>query len=150
MSEFRLFETCRKIEMKNVELYRFFSRLHENNPRLSALWEKTAQEEENHAKQFHLALKMKKTAVTGLNVSIEKAEAALAKVEGILRMAKISKPGAREALELAVELEEFYIQFHVNVVAEFSDPSYRQLFDAMMAADHDHVQELKEALKSVS
>ena len=142
----QILEKCRRLEEIAADLYHFLARAHTSDPQISALWEKTAREEENHASQFSMAIRMKK----GLSVEIKaekmKVEETLKMAESISAGMKKDPPRIRKALENAIMLEENLSEFHLANTMCFPDESNKKLFQAMMAADKDHVGSLKKAL----
>jgi len=148
-TDIQILEKCRKLEEIAADMYHFLARAHTSDPQISALWEKTAREEENHASQFSLAIRMKK----GLSVEIKaekmKVEEALKIAKSIAEGMKKDPPRIRKALEDVIMLEEIFSEFHLANTMYFPDESHKKLFQAMMSADKDHVGSLKTALSNL-
>ena len=144
-------ELCEQIEQCNAEIYNHFAKLFADSPDMAALWHKTALEEENHAQQFTLALKLQNLKVVE-NVTIDriKADAVLSHVKSIYDNVLAGNPSKLQALTAALKLEEKLAEFHANAVAVFVDESYRNLFTAMMKADKGHVETLQKAYKKLT
>ncbi|MCX5867068.1 MAG: hypothetical protein NT009_06220 [Proteobacteria bacterium] len=144
--DIQVLEKCQKLEEVAAEMYHFLAQSHKFDPGICALWEKTAGEEENHASQFSMAIRMKK----GLSVEIKaekmKVEETLKIAESILEGMKKNPPRIRKALEDVIMLEEIFSEFHLANTMHFPDESHKKLFQAMMSADKDHVGSLKKAL----
>ena len=147
----RILETCIEIEQCNADLYRYFARIFADFPGMAKLWEKTAQEEDNHANQFILAIKLRKLKVIDDVASdIINAGSFLTLVKSISEGVKIIKPGRIDALVTALDLEEKLAAFHANGVAHFVDESYKKLFTAMMKADRNHIVLLQKAYQKLT
>ena len=69
-----LLEKCREIELLSRDLYNCFAESYTENPEAVHLWRKTACEEQNHADQFTLALKLRKGLHMRTDASLEKSE----------------------------------------------------------------------------
>jgi predicted class III extradiol MEMO1 family dioxygenase len=101
----KVLELCRDVEAASAELYKYFAEIYSDHPELAALWRKTAKEEEDHAKQFVLALKMRREPfIDAIVIDGSKAENALKIVRSLNDMARKSPPGMLEALRAAIKL----------------------------------------------
>lgn len=141
----RVLEICRDIESVNAQLYDYFAEIFSEDQEISELWRKTAREEENHARQFVLALKMRREQmVDTLYVDGSTAENTLSLVRAIYEEVRISRPTLIDALKSAITLEANLGKFHMTTVGHFVEESHKKLFSAMMKADKRHVEALKE------
>lgn len=138
-----ILDICCDIELAGEELYLLFAELFAANLEIAALWRKTALEEGNHAAQFGLAKRLRIGVVEAVSVDMGKAERALAFVRSVLQHVRTAPPTLREALRLAIELEEKLADFHMDCVAKFTEQCYREMFTAMMEADEGHVRALR-------
>lgn len=146
----RILELCRDVEVYVSELYYFFEESFHDIPDMARLWKKTALEEENHARQFVLAINLRKQdLVHDVNIDQESAEAVLNKVKLLYETMRRSKPEITDALCMAIDLEEELAGYHMSVLASFQDKSHRMLFEAMMNHDNGHALELKKAYENV-
>ena len=145
----RVLDLCRKIEEGAARLYHRLAYVHRSDGAISALWTKTAREEENHARQVEMVLRQRAPVARALNVDQAKAEQALAMVQSLIGAVDATTPPVGQALEEAITLESLLVQFHADYAVEFSEPSYQQLFRSMMAADRDHVAALENALAAL-
>jgi rubrerythrin len=146
----KMLELCRDIELKASVLYEYFADLYKNDPKISALWIKTSEEEGNHAKQFDLAIKLvRQDALESVNLSITEVEKYYTLIEQIYEKAKIEPPSLLEALKIAISTENLFIKLHMTSVATFTDFSYQHLFNAMMNYDKEHVETLTNAYDSL-
>jgi rubrerythrin len=142
----KVLELCREIEVSCSELYHYFEDIFSGTPGISGLWKKTALEEENHANQFVLAIKLRRQGLVQ-SVSVEETavETVLNRVRSLLEKARQNQPGINDALLLAIDLEEVLSEFHLSSMALFQEESHKKLFEAMMKNDQNHVVDLKRA-----
>lgn len=145
-----ILEICRDIEVCASELYYYYAEIYQDIPEISQLWKKTAQEEDNHAYQFELALKLcRKDIVQSVAVDIRTAQTILDKLKSLNATAKKIKPSIDDALNLAIRLEEKLSEYHLTSTVQFNDDAHKKLFDSMMKNDRGHVETLKCAYQTV-
>ena len=145
----RTLQLCCELEREMGDLYRDFAGLHADDVELARLWLKTAREEDNHAKQFELAL-LYREEIAATSISPSEAGALLAAAREKRQGAVDSAPSPEQALRFAIELEERFASFHMTAVGIFKTPKLKGLFESMMAADRDHVGALEGALRNRS
>ena len=149
LSDVQVLEKCRRLEEIAADMYHFLARAHTSDPQISALWEKTAREEENHATQFAMAIRMKKGLSVEIKMEKMKVEETLKIAKSIVEGMKKDPPRIRKALEDVIMLEEIFSEFHLANTMCFPDESHKKLFQAMMSADKDHVGSFKKALTNL-
>lgn len=140
-----LLERCRRVETTMAATYWFLSDLHTTIPEMTALWRKTAGEEENHARQFEFALKFP-NLIADTVVKAEDVDRLLLEVAALDSAVRTAKPAPADALRRCIDLERRLADYHMNAVGVFHDPHMQKLFEAMMAVDREHVQALVEVL----
>lgn len=141
----RILEICREIELSFADLYRYYAGLFSGHEELATLWRKTAAEEENHAKQFGLAISLQRQQVIdAASIDGFTAKNSLHIVRSVHEGVKKHLPTMLEALSSAIKLEENLTEFHVTTAVHFVDTCHQQLFAAMMRADSKHVEALQE------
>jgi bacterioferritin (cytochrome b1) len=145
ISEQRLLEKCREIELLCKELYDYFAELFAGNDEAARLWKKTADEEHNHAEQFSMALKLSRGLPCLVTVDPQRVDSIISQLRTVINKVKLSPPGLKDALCSAISLENYLTEFHLGCVAIFEDKSYNQLFSAMMASDDEHIASLQAA-----
>jgi rubrerythrin len=146
----RIMEICREVEICTSEIYYHFAECFKEMPDMARTWKKTALEEENHARQFLMAINLRKhDLVYSVGLDLETAEAMLERVRTVLAEVKQSRPSVVGALRTAIALEEDLAGYHMSVVARFKEKSHKSLFEAMMNNDRDHVQELSRVYEAV-
>lgn len=134
-----LLEKCRDIELLSRDLYYVFAETYADSAEADSLWRKTAREEQNHADQFTLALKLRSGLHLRTGISLEKADSLIQKLQNTLAKVVHTPLTLLEALAFAVKLERFLAGLHLACMAEFSDESFSRLFNAMMSSDQDHI-----------
>ncbi len=145
ISEQILLEKCREVEMLCKELYDYFADLHSDNEDAVHLWRKTAAEEQNHADQFTLVLKLRKGIACLVAVDSSKLDSILSQMRIVLTKVKAHPPTFQDALSSSIKLEKFLAEFHLGCVVEFEDNSYKKLFNAMMSSDQEHIASMQAA-----
>lgn len=138
-----LLEKCREIELLCKDLYEYFAELYSDNGDAVRLWRKTAMEEQNHADQFTLALKIQKGLPCLVKVNSAKLDSIQTQMLTALERFKAAPPKLADALSTSIKLEKYLEEFHLGCVVEFEDRSYKKLFDAMMASDQEHIASLQ-------
>ncbi len=137
-------DVCRGIEGLCAELYHHYSSIYEDNPEASQLWKKTALEEENHQKQFELAIRLwEETEFEVLQDSMRTAYSIQFKLLELMSNIKNVKPDLKIAISKAVEMEEKLADLHAHTSLKFKEASMQQLFAALSEADRDHVADLR-------
>lgn len=135
-------DTCAQLEACVAELYYLFADQTAHNPELSALWRKSALEEENHRHQFIFAARLEKNTSIKLLLDARQADLALESLTNLISRVRQNPPEWQEALKLAIRMEEKLARFHSDTAITFADDSFNSLFKAMMAHDEQHVQSL--------
>jgi rubrerythrin len=141
-----ILEVCCKIEEGCAQLYHYLSLVYKNDPKASALWAKTANEEDNHAEQFRFACRTKGNGIDILKIDIHKADMILSKIQSIYDAVKKAPPTLKDALDIAIRLEQGMADYHMYAVAIFKDENIEHLFKAMMRFDKQHIEMLENAL----
>jgi rubrerythrin len=137
-------ETCMNIEGLCAEIYHFYSEIYEDIPEASSLWKKTALEEENHQKQFELALRLlNETEFEVPEDSLKRAAAIQVKLLNLMEHIKSNKPELMTAVSKAVEMEERLADLHVHTSLKFKEESMQNLFKSLSEADHGHVSDMQ-------
>lgn len=149
MEDLRFLESCRRIENKCAEMYWHFRRIFAGVEEFAELWKKTALEEENHARQFDLALRTKGAGMRAVKTDVSKAMANLKKVDAFLDQVLASQPTSMQALQMAIRLEELLAALHISSMVAFEDPGLKRFFESLMKFDNGHLSDLEEALRKL-
>lgn len=145
-SDQKLLEKCREIELLCKELYDYFAVLYAGDVLASQLWSKTSDEEQNHADQFTFALKLKNCTPCLVTIDSNRIDSIITQLQTVLQKVKTTPPTLQEALICSIKMEKHLVDFHLGCVVVFEDLSYKKLFNAMMASDHEHIASLQSAL----
>jgi rubrerythrin len=144
MSRRIFLDICIAIEGLCAELYHFYSEIYEDDLDVARLWKKTALEEENHRRQFELALLLLNEAEFDVpEESLRRAYSIKEKLHKLLIHIKKEKPELHTALTKAVEMEERLADLHVQTALKFNDESMQRFFKALSEADSEHVAALQ-------
>lgn len=137
-------EVCMGIEVLCAELYHYYSTVFEDIPEASRIWKKAALEEEDHQKQFELALRLlNETEFEVQKDSLERAFSIQYKLLKLTDHVKSSKPELLTAVSKAVEMEDKLADLHVSASLKFKDMSIQKLFKALGEDDRQHVAALQ-------
>ncbi len=142
-SEPEILVICRDIENLIEEIYRYYSDIFKDNARIRCLWEKTADEEREHAAQFEHAIRMRKGMAESVNGDAFMVRNTLRYLQSVLAGIRKGRPGVSEALRSAIKLEEHLAEFHLECIAIFKEARYKKIFTDMIAADSEHIECLK-------
>ena len=148
LNQLHFLDRCAAFEHKCAQLYYYFESLFEGDAELAALWKKTAREEENHAKQFELAVRLQGTGMTEVRTDVSRGMDKLLELEKIVEKIMTVKHSGVEALALAIKLEEQMAKVHMSSIVVFGDRDLKNLFDAMMQSDVQHVSMLEDFLQA--
>jgi rubrerythrin len=135
-------ETC-------AALYRYFADLYADQPEISALWAKTACEEDSHADQFRMAYRLRGNGMESLKLDDTRAKALLAKMHSVYKHVQESPPALKDAFQFAIKMEHSLSAFHMDSIATFTDKSLEQLFASMRKCDQQHIEMLEQAYRSL-
>lgn len=138
-------DKCAEVELKSMELYDLYADCFEHDVAVARMWRRVAREEENHANQFRLALKMREGAIKEITLDPCRVEYLLKDIQGAIERVKRCCPTLEEALHSAIKLEEQLSGMHVQYVVDFQDEMCRKFFNALMMDEKIHVSRLREA-----
>jgi rubrerythrin len=136
-------DKCAALEGKIAEVYHHLEAVFADDLPLSRLWHKTATEEENHAQQFHLGVRLKGAGMKNVNMGLDQGIEYIRKVTDYLDKLLHIQPVAEEALTWAIKLEEQLAALHMSSIVNFEDPEVKKLFEAMMKSDQEHMSRLE-------
>ena len=145
LTEQRLLEKCREIELLCKDLYLHFSKLYADDAEAACLWQKTADEEQNHAEQFTLAIKLRSGLSCQVTVDSNQVDSIISQMKAVIDKVRLNPPALQEALGHAIRLEKYLAEFHLGCVVTFRDKNCKNMFNAMMASDNEHIESLQSA-----
>jgi rubrerythrin len=140
------FEVCARIESMTAELYHYYSELFQENEDVSQLWKKTALEEENHMRQFELAIRLCDDAEFELEADIVRTHRIFHKLKSILEHVRTNPPDMETAFSKAIEMEEYLASLHMDCAVRYGNESIKKMFQSFSDFDQDHVKALKHQL----
>lgn len=144
MTKQEFLEVCMGIEQLCADVYHFYSKIYKEIPEASRLWKKAALEEENHQRQFKLALRLlPETEFVVPPDSLKQANSIQCKLLKFMDHIKSNKPDLLAAVSKAVEMEERLADLHARTALKFRDESLQKLFKVLSEADRDHVVDLQ-------
>lgn len=150
MTVFKTLNRAILIEQKFSECYYLLSRS-APEPALADDLKKLAQEETYHANLIRTGMNMVSKIpelVKETRLSWADIDRGLAMLNEIIQALKEQKSEFPTALKKLYDLEMVFEEVHMNKVAEFDDPSLKQLFQALAEGDQDHRERLDRILKS--
>ncbi len=138
--------TCAEVEQTVATLYRSFAKIYAENQMAVKLFQKTANEEDDHANQFMLACRMQGAGMKCVKVDAKQINDVHEKLRRTIDSIQANPPELKKALEFSANLEVTLGEYHMNAIVEFEDESLRRLFTNMRNNDRDHAQALRTAL----
>jgi len=144
-------EVCMGIEGLCADVYHYYSKIYGDIPEAAVLWKKAALEEENHQRQFGLALRLLYETEFGVSkVSLKRAYDIQSKLLKLIDHVKDNKPELLAAVSEAVELEEDIAELHAYNALDFKAESLRNLFKLLSESDRDHIDALQRYRSTLS
>ncbi|NJC87068.1 MAG: hypothetical protein FIB02_00805 [Desulfuromonas sp.] len=154
METIRFLTTCALVEDKAAEIYRAMAvaARAQNDEELAALWQTMAVDEENHAQQVRLAMRLSREKVFAELKAEEEgaALALLARAEDLLQRVTASSVSEEEMLRVASDLEKRFQKIHTTYTIVFQESSMKKMFDALARADDTHLAGLQARIKKFS
>jgi rubrerythrin len=137
-------ELCMSIEGLCADLYHYYSEIYEDIPEAASLWKKTALEEENHQKQFELALRLLNETEFEVSMdSLKRAYSIQYKLQTLMDHVKSNNPELLTAISKALEMEEKLADLHVHTAVNFKEESMQKMFKSLSDADLGHVADMQ-------
>ena len=146
MQEF--LETCAEIEHTMCRIYRKLADSERDNDRARALWLQMAKDEADHVTQLRFAGCLPAESFS-LGLSQDEVEALLCKAQKLLEDLEESPLTSRDALKLAIDLEEEFMAVHASTALAFSDQKLKERFDRLARADEKHIGTLREYFREI-
>jgi rubrerythrin len=144
----KVLETSRDIEAYCAAIYNYYADLFADDEEVRGLWSTLNIEEENHARQFVMAIKMGlERVIVAVDLDRAKASQSLHRIKTIYDTIHTAPPSLVGALQSAIALEQGLSGYHLNAFAAFEDESMLRLFDAMMRADELHLEKIEAMYK---
>ena len=141
-------ETCADIEVIAAQIYRELSRHSADNPRLYEIMERMALDEEDHALQLRLALRVATDErFSGVNEKVGDPFVLRIRANQLLLQARELVAVEEDILRIAIELEMEFLKIHAGYSLLFKEPVIKKLFTVLARGDELHVDSLKAYLR---
>lgn len=138
---------CCKIELLTSRIYQHFSAQSAFPDLLRSTFADLAQDEEDHARQFDLALELPEGAVGTIHrVAWARVSAGLDLVRAKFQDLHLTSYPAEEALKTALRLEKAFIRMHFDNIVYIEDSRVSALFGSLARADEEHLATLRETV----
>jgi rubrerythrin len=139
-------DSCYELESSCARMYYLFAELFNEDEQVSLLWEKTALEEENHARHVQLAMKMVPSISWVCLDSWHNATATVEMIKQTICSVQESPPTLQDAIIMALECESRMENFHMHNAILVKENVGNSMFKALKKADHEHIEMLETAL----
>ena len=147
MSKKIFLEVCIGIEGLCADLYHYYSEIYVDIPEASQFWKKTALEEENHKRQFEMALRlMNESEFEVTKDGLKRAYAVQYKLLKLIDHVKVNQPELLTAVSKAVDMEGQLAELHAHTSLLFKEKSMHTLFRSLSEADQGHVSDMQRYL----
>lgn len=134
---------CLKIEQVMGEVYRKLAGVETYSEKLRSIFERMAQDEDDHARQLALAKGVPdKVFSKDRRFDQRKLDELLQQAHQLLLLAADPAPSESLMLETAKDLEMEFIKIHLQNAVKFSDVAMAELFRDMAREDQKHFETL--------
>jgi len=138
---------CCKIELLASRIYQHFAAQGNFPERLRETFAQLARDEEDHARQFDLALELPEGALGDVKrIAWERIAAGLDRIRARFQDLHHEPCTAEQALKTALQLEKDFIRIHLDNSLYIEDQRIRRLFAGLARADEEHLATLREAI----
>jgi len=120
-----------------------------NEPHIEALWNKIANDEDNHAAQFKLASLHLGDDNKDVASVDKKLIAVLDKLDSIHRAVETNQLSLSEAFEIALVIELDLAERHIESILTYRECGLSDLFLKMEKYDQGHLEILQKAIDSL-
>ena len=149
LNKIHVLDTCSQIEEKCAHIYRHFEKMFSNAPEIKALWQRMANEEDNHAAQFKLAASHIGTECKDIDFKDKKLTAVLGKLDSIHEAVEKKQLSLSEVFEMALVIEMDLAERHIQSILTYKDYGLSDLFLKMEKFDQGHLELLQSTIDSV-
>jgi len=148
LNKIHVLDTCSLIEEKCAHIYRHFEQMFSNEPVIEALWNKIANDEDNHSAQFKLAAHHLGRDNKDVDFKDKKLIALLDKLDAVHHAVETNQLSLSEAFEIALVIEMDLAERHIQSILTYKDYGLSDLFLKMEKYDQGHLKLLQEAIDS--
>lgn len=139
---------CHKVEIIAGQIYQQLAGDPAYAREVRAVFQRLGSDERDHARQIDLALQATAQELDAISrISAEKIDAAVALVERIHATVNQRRLREEEALRLAVEMEQQFINVHIHNCLHFDNEKVSALFTELGSQDQAHIEQLRDCLR---
>jgi rubrerythrin len=149
LNKIHVLDTCSLIEEKCAHIYRHFERMFSDVPEIQSLWQKMANDEENHSAQFKLAALHFGYENNDVNFKDKKLNSIVDKLDSIHEAVEKKQLSLLEVFEIALVIEMDLAERHIQSILTYKDYGLSDLFLKMERYDQGHLELLQSAIDSV-
>jgi rubrerythrin len=148
LNKIHILDNCCQIEEKCAHIYRHFEKMFSDTPEIEALWQKMANDEDNHSAQFKLAALHLGHDSKDVDFKDKKLIALLDKLDSIHQAVEKNQVSLSEAFEIALVIEMDLAERHIQSILTYKDHGLSDLFLKMERYDQGHLELLQNAIDS--
>jgi len=138
---------CAKIESLTAHIYQQMAGQSGFCDKVRETFARLAEDEREHAAQLEMVLQFPEEKLDMVKrISWEKVAEGLDKILAIGRDLESFASSEEDALKMAIDLENRFINIHLNNAVHFSEPRVAELFEHLGRGDEAHLCTLKECL----
>jgi len=139
---------CREIEDLASKIYLKFSQNPAYAQEVREVFQKLSADERGHARHIDLVLQASNQEVDALpRVSGERLKGVKNRADELYRIACRNEMDEEKALQMAVQIEQEFMEVHIQNVLQFYNPKLAELFDKLNAEDQRHIDTLNKCLR---
>ena len=143
-----LLNNCRQIEDMVSHIYRLLAARPEYSAEVRTLFGRLAADEVDHCLQLDQALQVPDLQRLGVSrIASAKVADALRQAGGLLAAVQARTCSEKEALRLAITLEENFVKVHLDNAVQITDRHLATLFTTLGRSEEEHLALLHECLK---
>ncbi len=144
----KFLSNCVKLEETAALIYHEFVKNQNCDDTLVQIWKDMARDEEDHANQLKLALRLPiKDVFSGIKDQTPDPEELSKIAQALLERAKQPDLSLLDMLKNAVVLEKEFRKVHALYALKFKDPKLASTFERLSRADDEHLEALNIYLK---
>ncbi len=145
-----ILKTCIAVEERVGEIYQQLVAHPDANEELREIWQAMASDEAKHAYRIQLiADRLESAGVTKLNLNADQVQSLFDRAGEILLDVQEQNLSIDEAVYASVELEDAFMQVHLNYGEAGGQPDLQTMFLVLAEEDRKHTAQLKAYLERI-
>ena len=145
---YHFLSACKRIEEISCQLYQLLANERTFSGEIRKTFKRLSDDERAHASQINLLLQANAKELKALRaISDAKINETLEQAERMLCQVMEEKLSEEMALQLAVKMEQQFVDVHVHNAVKFDSRKLAELFEKLGNEDQTHINVLKECLK---